>query len=59
MSRRHSKSRVVFVVYHSQKCAVVVPVTGGCIQEEGNRDAMTNNRDGEGLTDVYWTVGQG
>ncbi len=50
VSRSHSKSRVVFVVYHSQKCAAVVPVTGGVIQEEGNGDATTDNWDGEVLT---------
>ncbi len=59
MSKRHCKSFVVFIVYHSQKCVAVVTVTGGDMQEEGNRFVLTNDRDGEVFTALSWTVGQG
>ncbi len=59
MSKSHCKSRVVFVVDHSQKCAAVVPATGGGMQEEGNGDATTEGGDGEVFTASSWTVGRG
>ena len=59
MSRKHCKSRVVFVVYYSQKYAAAVPVKGGGMQEEGNRDTTTDNRDGKVFTTSSLMVGQG